>query len=214
MQGHYSKEAVRLCSTGESTIPHGSTPEESSDGNEARPSVRDLASRFGSVTVNNGQSGNSPHPINMPPSAPPQQGLHNRQRSKSESDFRNMQEDRPKSVLSKKKKNRECGPRKSVTFCDNIALISAADLDEFGFVRNSEELQAGYVSDEEDKFGGFSRSAFSDNDLEEGDSSDSPTEIYLGEEPCNLCSKRGVTPGQTLCSQCQLYMRKFQTQAR
>lgn len=209
-QGHYSKEAVPLCSTGESTSPNGSAPDESSEGNEARPSVRDLASRFGSVTVNNSQPMNS-HPISRPPNAPPQQGLANRQRSKSESDFRNIQADRPKSVLSKKKKHRGSGPRKSVTFCDNIALISAADLDEFGFVRNSEELHAGYVSDEEDR--GFSRSAFSDNDLEEGDSSDSPVEIYLGEEACSLCSKRGVIPGQSMCSQCQLYMRQFQSQA-
>nr|XP_011448987.2 filaggrin isoform X5 [Crassostrea gigas] len=209
-QGHYSKEAVPLCSTGESTSPNGSAPDESSEGNEARPSVRDLASRFGSVTVNNSQPMNS-HPISRPPNAPPQQGLANRQRSKSESDFRNIQADRPKSVLSKKKKHRGSGPRKSVTFCDNIALISAADLDEFGFVRNSEELHAGYVSDEEDR--GFSRSAFSDNDLEEGDSSDSPVEIYLGEEACSLCSKRGVIPGQSMCSQCHLYMRQFQSQA-
>lgn len=199
-----------MCSTGESTSSNGSAPDESSEGNEARPSVRDLASRFGSVTVNNSQPVNS-HPISRPPNAPPQQGLANRQRSKSESDFRNIQADRPKSVLSKKKKHRGSGPRKSVTFCDNIALISAADLDEFGFVRNSEELHAGYVSDEEDR--GFSRSAFSDNDLEEGDSSDSPVEIYLGEEACSLCSKRGVIPGQSMCSQCQLYMRQFQSQA-
>lgn len=199
-----------MCSTGESTSPNGSAPDESSEGNEARPSVRDLASRFGSVTVNNSQPMNS-HPIIRPPNAPPQQGLANRQRSKSESDFRNIQADRPKSVLSKKKKHRGSGPRKSVTFCDNIALISAADLDEFGFVRNSEELHAGYVSDEEDR--GFSRGAFSDNDLEEGDSSDSPVEIYLGEEACSLCSKRGVIPGQSMCSQCQLYMRQFQSQA-
>lgn len=199
-----------MCSAGESTSPNGSTPDDSTEGNEARPSVRDLASRFGSVTVNNSQPMNS-HPISIPPNAPPQQGLPNRQRSKSESDFRNIQADRPKSVLSKKKKNRGNGPRKSVTFCDNIALISAADLDEFGFIRNSEELHAGYVSDEEDR--GFSRSAFSDNDLEEGDSSDSPVEIYLGEEACSLCSKRGVIPGHSMCSQCQLYMRQFQSQA-
>ncbi|XP_062571731.1 inactive ubiquitin carboxyl-terminal hydrolase 53-like isoform X2 [Saccostrea cucullata] len=211
LQGHYSKEAVPLCSTGSAPTPHGSTTEGSSEGNEARPSVRDLASRFDGVTVNNNHTANS-HPISHPPNPPPPQGLAIRHRSKSESDFRNMQEEHPKSVLSKKKKSRGSKPRKSVTFCDNIALISAADLDEFGFVRNPEEFHAGYVSDEEDRLGGFSRSAFSDNDLEEGDSSDSPVEIYLGEDPCNLCSKRGVVPGHTLCAKCQLYMRQFQTQ--
>lgn len=78
-------------------------------------------------------------------------------------------------------------------FCDNIVFISVVDLDEFGFVRNFEELYVGYVSDEEDR--GFFRSVFSDNDFEEGDSFDFLVEIYLGEEVCSFCSKRGVIFG-------------------
>ena len=109
--------------------------------------------------------------------------------------------------MSKNKKHRGNKPRKSVTFCDNIALITAADF-EHALAREA-EVHAGYVSDEEDRFA-FSRGAYSDNELEEGDSSDSPVEIFAGEEACNLCGKKGVMQGQLYCQKCFQYMNRFQ----
>ncbi|KAK3091678.1 hypothetical protein FSP39_021802 [Pinctada imbricata] len=206
--------------THSSSRPTTPQPSESSNQDEDyRPSVRDLASRFGgsksknvteqSVVHSQDRSGHT----SIPPELPPQTGsLQIRQRSKSESDFRNMQENKPKSVLSKNKKHRGNKPRKSVTFCDNIALISAADLISgvpISGVSVDPDMHAGYVSDEEDRYG-FSRGAYSDNELEEGDSSDSPVEIFAGEEACNLCGKKGVMQGQMYCPKCYQYMNRFQ----
>lgn len=177
-----------------------------SNDNDFRPSVRALASKFEGAP-NSQVDSNSGVLTEFPPGG---QGLGNRHRSKSESDFRAM-ENKPKSVLSKKKKSQNRKSLKSVTFSDSIALIAATD----GFLtgnttHQSDNTHLGYVSDDEEKYYHF-RVSHSDNECEDDDSStsvDSPTE-QMGNETCSLCNKKGVVEGLIYCSKCQVYMSRF-----
>jgi hypothetical protein len=88
----------------------------------------------------------------------------------------------PQAVLSKRKKCKASRPRKSVTFSDNIAMVSAMD----HYITDTDTC-SGYVSDEEEKYK-YQRGAYSDNELDDDDSNttDSPVEILPGQN-WNTC---------------------------
>lgn len=173
--------------------------EGSSESEEFRPSVRDLASRF------EGSNSNAP---NQPEDLPPSGNL-GRQRSKSESDFRTL-DVKPKSVLSRnKQKNKANRMKKSVTFNDNVALVDLMDI--FAAPEGApgySDSNSGYVSDQEERYDRAARS-YSDNELEDDDSVDSPTELVPGEVACSLCGKHGARYGQ-YCEKCHFYLSQFQ----
>lgn len=174
---------------------HSTSQQElSSEQEVSRPSVRALASRFDRSKKNKGNQ-------ELPPM---NSTLDNRHRSKSESDFLRM-DSKPKSVLAKRKKCKGNRPRKSVTFSDNIAMVSAMD-----YVTDT-DVCSGYVSDEDEKCR-FQRSAYSDNELEDDDSNttDSPADIHPGQGCCCLCNKHGCEIGSQFCVKCKQYMSQFQ----
>lgn len=184
--------------------------EESSESDECRPcvSVRDLASRFEGSNSSNNPKCSTPRD-QQSERQPPHPGNLGRMRSKSESDFRTM-EVKPKSVLSRnKQKNKVSRMKKSVTFNDNIALVDLLDM--FSPPDGATGYNdTGYVSDEEDIFNMATRS-YSDNEIDDYDSADSPTEINPGEVPCSLCGKHGAQYAQ-YCEKCHFYLRQFQPQ--
>lgn len=172
----------------------GTNQPESSEQEVSRPSVRALASRFDRSKKNKGNQ-------ELPPL---NSTLDNRHRSKSESDFLRM-DSKPKSVLAKRKKCKGNRPRKSVTFSDNIAMVSAMD-----YVTDT-DVCSGYVSDEDEKCR-YQRGAYSDNELEDDDSNttDSPADIHPGQGYCCLCNKHGCDQGSQFCAKCKQYMSRFQ----
>ncbi|XP_060063464.1 uncharacterized protein LOC132543927 [Ylistrum balloti] len=193
----------------QSTTPQMCTNsnEANSESEEFRPSVRDLASRF---------EGSSPNAPSCSNSKDQQDNAHllpsgnlGRQRSKSESDFRTL-DVKPKSVLSRsKQKNKANRMKKSVTFNDNVALVDLMDIfappeGTSGYM----DSNSGYVSDQEERYDTTTRS-YSDNELEDDDSMDSPTEIAPGEVACSLCGKHGAQYGQ-YCEKCHCYLGQFQ----
>ena len=131
-------------------------------------------------------------------------GMHQRQRSKSESEFLASKLSKPKSVLAKKNKSSANKPRKSVTFSANICLVAA--MDDWQPLEDDHVTQAGYQSDEEDRMERF-RGTHEEEDS--STSADSPIEI-LGEGACTLCHKKGVQAGQSYCDKCTFYMSRFQ----
>ncbi|XP_033750446.1 uncharacterized protein LOC117334749 isoform X2 [Pecten maximus] len=179
--------------------------EGSSESEEFRPSVRDLASRFEGSKSN---VPSCPHPRDQQDNFPPSGNL-GRQRSKSESDFRTL-DVKPKSVLSRnKQKNKANRMKKSVTFNDNVALVDLMDI--FAPPEGApgyNDNNSGYVSDQEERYDRATRS-YSDNELEDDDSVDSPTEIAPGEVACSLCGKHGAQYGQ-YCEKCHFYLSQFQ----
>lgn len=130
--------------------------------------------------------------------------MHQRHRSKSESDFLASKPSKPKSVLAKKNKGNSSKPRKSVTFSANICLVEAVDNWSLGDDDNGTE--AGYQSDEE---GCMEKSRGMPEEEDSSTSADSPVEI-LGEGACTLCHKKGVQEGQSYCDKCNFYMSRFQ----
>ncbi|XP_052068327.1 uncharacterized protein LOC127707697 isoform X3 [Mytilus californianus] len=170
-------------------------PEQMSDNEDVRPSVKALASRFD-------RSGRKSKTTTQLP--PMNSNLDNRHRSKSESDFLRM-DSKPKSVLSKRKKCKASRPRKSVTFSENIAMVSATD-----YITDT-DLCSGYVSDSDEKYK-YQRGAYSDNELDDDDSNstESPADIHPGQSCCCLCNKHGCGQGSQFCAKCQLYMSRFQ----
>lgn len=187
------------------------TPQQSgSEGNapepdDFRPSVKDLANRFESSSS---ISSDITEETECSPQ-PSASSLGARHRSKSESDFRAM-ETKPKSVLSRQKKPKKHKPRKSVTFSDSVCLVASSDLFGPPVTPVGDQMNSGYVSDEEDRYrvGGGS---YSDNDCDDNDSTDSPTEpVEPGQIACSLCGKKGVPFGQQYCDKCYMYMCQFQ----
>ncbi|XP_071129305.1 serine-rich adhesin for platelets-like isoform X2 [Mytilus edulis] len=172
-------------------------PEQKSDNEDVRPSVKALASRFDRSGRGKAKANKQLPPMNS--------NLDNRHRSKSESDFLRM-DSKPKSVLSKRKKCKASRPRKSVTFSENIAMVSAADL-----YATDTDMCSGYVSDSDEKYK-YQRGAYSDNELEDDDSNstESPADIHPGQSCCCLCNKHGCAEGSQFCAKCQLYMSRFQ----
>ncbi|XP_053393052.1 uncharacterized protein LOC123564454 isoform X3 [Mercenaria mercenaria] len=198
---------------------------DSNEGDEHRPvSVRALTSRFESATVSsdsktdnqsvncvqnvNSNSHSQLGPVNSVPVDPngTSRVTLQRQRSKSESESLAQQPQRPKSVLAKKGKNsdRLNKPRKSVTFSEDICLVSAAD-GSFGIMGNGNQMTyAGYQGD--DKV--TSQISYRKNEETDSSTSDSPVEV-IGEGACTLCHKQGVEIGQNYCAKCTYYMSRF-----
>ena len=130
--------------------------------------------------------------------------LHQRQRSKSESEFLAPKPSKPKSVLAKKNKHNVSKPRKSVTFSANVCLVAAVD--SWHPSNDDHVTEAGYQSDEE---GTIYRPRDSHEEEDSSTSADSPIE-HLGEGACTLCHKKGVQEGQSYCDKCTFYMSRFQ----
>ena len=170
--------------------------------------VRALASRFETVNV-----GHEPRRPLKKSDSNASTGSH-RVRSKSESSSK-----KPKSVLKTKKgKSILSRPRKSVTFCDSIALIAMVENSKQGYESASENSSPrvamddrAYYSDDEDLAGGRQVS-YSDTELDDVDDSsnsdDSPPAVVGGEMLCNLCQKKGSLPGYQFCSKCYYYMNR------
>ncbi|KAL5017834.1 hypothetical protein ScPMuIL_003556 [Solemya velum] len=152
-----------------------------------RPSVRDLASRFESaVDIEPPNENGDSRTTKL-----------TRKRSKSESSTR------PKSVLARTKKSVHNKPRKSVTFADQISLESTCNKLEIN-------CQSGYHSDKEDLGYENTPISYSDNDLDDDDTStsaDSPVEVSGA--ACGLCHKKGIVRGMNFCTKCSYYMSQF-----
>ena len=231
-----SQPDLRQLSSENLTVKRPLTPQvlcSETDETDSRPvSVRDLASRFESSGISDGNTApvsgvnrsqdvvcekqtqdtsvNSHCKLVTSNSATEfssaMGNMAQRHRSKSESDFLAPKPSKPKSVLSKKNKvNTSSKPRKSVTFSNNICLVEATD-DWHSLANNDHVTEAGYQSDEE---GGVERSRRSNEEEDSSTSADSPTEI-LGEGACTLCHKKGVQGGQSYCDKCNFYMSRFQ----
>jgi len=119
-----------------------------------------------------------------------------RQRSKSESESRALESQKPKSVLSKKPKTGERlnKPRKSVTFNTDVHMLEVTDTEDC--------VSQGSRSKDSILPGSRSRE---DTD---SSSSSSPVEI-VGDRACMLCHKQGVEVGHNYCDKCTYYMSKF-----
>ena len=142
--------------------------------------------------------------ISAPDNASTSGALHQRHRSKSESDFlASSKPSKPKSVLAKKNKSNANKPRKSVTFSANVCLVAASD----GWHPESGDhvTEAGYQSDEE----GCTERLRNREEEDSSTSADSPIEM-LGEGACTLCHKKGVQEGQNYCDKCSFYLSRFQ----
>ncbi|XP_071105678.1 uncharacterized protein [Haliotis cracherodii] len=182
----------------------------SSELDDVKPnvSVRALASRFETVNV---EPQTRRHPVRKQNSDVGYIGQ--RQRSKSES---NSSVKKPKSVL-KNKKAKNNWPRKSVTFCEDIARVANIENSHLGYESATETSSPrlrvddrAYYSDDEDRYS--HKPGYSDSEVEDMDSSnsdESPPVGVPGDQLCHLCSKRCVIVGSQFCVNCQFYMSRM-----
>ncbi|XP_046364983.2 uncharacterized protein LOC124141125 isoform X2 [Haliotis rufescens] len=182
----------------------------SSELDDVKPnvSVRALASRFETVNV---EPQTRRHPVRKQNSDVGYIGQ--RQRSKSES---NSSVKKPKSVL-KNKKAKNNWPRKSVTFCEDIARVANIENSHLGYESATEMStprlrvdDRAYYSDDEDRYS--HKPGYSDSEVEDMDSSnsdESPPVGVPGDQLCHLCSKRCVVVGSQFCVNCQFYMSRM-----
>lgn len=197
---------------------------DSTESDEHKPvSVRALTSRFESATVSNdSRTENCSAKSVQNSESASQLGLVKtlvdpyensrvtlqRQRSKSESESLAVpdQPPRPKSVLAKKGKSsdRLNKPRKSVTFSEDICLVSAAD-NTWGVLGGGNNM-AGSIYQSDNKLSQISYRKTEDTD---SSASDSPVDVVVGEGACTLCHKQGVEIGQSYCAKCTYYMSRF-----
>ncbi|XP_046566489.1 uncharacterized protein LOC124275061 [Haliotis rubra] len=182
----------------------------SSELDDVKPnvSVRALASRFETVTV---EPQTRRHPVRKQNSDAGY--IAQRQRSKSES---NSSVKKPKSVL-KNKKAKNNWPRKSVTFCEDIARVANIENSNLGYESAAETSSPrlrvddrAYYSDDEDRYS--HKPGYADSEVEDMDSSnsdESPPAGVPGDQLCHLCSKRCVVVGSQFCVNCQFYMSRM-----
>ncbi|XP_067671433.1 uncharacterized protein [Haliotis asinina] len=182
----------------------------SSELDDVKPnvSVRALASRFETVTV---EPQTRRHPVRKQNSDAGY--IAQRQRSKSES---NSSVKKPKSVL-KSKKAKNNWPRKSVTFCEDIARVANIENSNLGYESAAETSSPrlrvddrAYYSDDEDRYS--HKPGYADSEVEDMDSSnsdESPPAGVPGDQLCHLCSKRCVVAGSQFCVNCQFYMSRM-----
>lgn len=168
-----------------------------SDEESLRPSVKVLASKFEDVvgtkknaSVDNLAISSSDTSESNDTSRPTF-----RMRSKSESSTT-----LPKPALSKHQFQQGSRPRKSVTFCDSIALIALTD-DTYPY-----EVHTTTHRSLDNEFDSSSSSSSSSSASDDGLDSTMSTESPL----CSLCQKRPVAKGQTYCEKCSFYMSRFQ----
>ncbi|XP_041363821.1 serine-rich adhesin for platelets-like isoform X2 [Gigantopelta aegis] len=192
--------------TQKDTLQQNVSKEKTPDSGDAI-SVKALASRFETVTVGH----ESRRPVKKSDSNA--STVSYRVRSKSESSSK-----KPKSALKTKKgKSILSRPRKSVTFCDNIALIAMVENGKLGYESASEKSSPrvavddrAYYSDDED-LAATRRVSYSDtevDDVDDSSNSDDSPAVVAGELLCNLCQKKGSLPGYQFCSKCYYYMNR------
>lgn len=165
------------------------------DDEPSRPSVKDLASKFEDVSISKNASADNLSTTSADVGESNDLSRHSfRMRSKSESSST-----LPKPALSKHQFQQGTRPRKSVTFCDSIALISLTD-DIYPYEVHTTTHKN--LENECDSNSSCSSSSASDDVLEGGALPETPL--------CSLCQKRQIVKGQTYCHKCTFYMSRFQ----
>ena len=123
---------------------------------------------------------------------------------------------RPKSLLMCKKSRLKS--RKSVTFCDIIALHAQGDDGVNSGYESARELSRrrvapddrAYHSDDDERFGPLLLYSNSDVDECEDTGSSNSDDLPLNEEEtCQLCQKKKNAPGLVFCHKCSTYMSRL-----